>query len=717
MNRSLPVGYKGHLAGRSQAVLAQPGRQQLTMRVFWVGGFLSFFLAIAAPYGNMIIRGSYMALDFSTPGAIFLFLLLIGFINVLFKMTSTTPMALCWALGSLLAYGYYYGWVERADLFAPGFIFATFILFSSLINFGLILVGRTMVLNRAELILVYVMLLIVSALCTMGLSEQILPMITAVFYYASPQNKWREILFPHFSSHQVLVDDGVDGKTFYEGLSPGEEIPYGAWAEPLAWWAVFLLALYGTMVAISVIVRRQWIERERLPFPLTQVALTMVRGEGGAKINDFFKQGAMWAGFSLPMFFGSLQALHRYDAMFPAISLNWWATLFGKQTLQLSVSFAMVGFSYFINANIAAGIWLFHLLSKFEKELFLIAGLKSEQKIVYGVAGFPLMAYQGCGALIAMVLLGLWVGRSHFADVFKKTFGLAPDVDDSDEILSYRWAVGLLVGGVTIMAAWLWLMGTPGWVAVVFVLLALLIFLGITRIIAEAGLAAVRSPMIAPDLVIMGLGTNIVGQAGVWNLSLAYIWAADVRVFVMATCMNGLRLIQEMEPRLRRQVFAAILLALFIGALGSFWMIFHMAYKHGGVNLNSWFFKGGPEVAYNNALRNIEPAGVYWPGLGFFSGGGLLMVAMMWARQRFVWWPVHPIGFPIGANGMLNSVWFSVFLAWCLKKLILRFGGVALYHRSQAFFLGLICGQVSCNGVWLIVDYFTGKVGNSIFNL
>ena len=134
-------------------------------------------------------------------------------------------------------------------------------------------------------------------------------------------------------------------------------------------------------------------------------------------------------------------------------------------------------------------------------------------------------------------------------------------------------------------------MGTPGWIAILFVLMALLIFLGVTRIVAEAGLAAVRSPMIAPDLVIMGLGTNLVGQAGVWNLSLAYMWAADVRVFVMANCLNGLKLIEEMEPQLRRQVFAAIVLALFIGALGSFWMIFHLAYQHGGINLNSWFFK------------------------------------------------------------------------------------------------------------------------------
>ena len=91
------------------------------------------------------------------------------------------------------------------------------------------------------------------------------------------------------------------------------------------------------------------------------------------------------------------------------------------------------------------------------------------------------------------------------------------------------------------------------------------------------------------------------------------------------------------------------------------------------------------------------------------------MGVMMWARQRFLWWPVHPIGFVVGANGMLNTVWFSVFIAWFLKKLILRFGGVGLYRRSQVFFLGLICGQVTCNGIWLIIDYFTGKVGNSIF--
>jgi hypothetical protein len=201
------------------------------------------------------------------------------------------------------------------------------------------------------------------------------------------------------------------------------------------------------------------------------------------------------------------------------------------------------------------------------------------------------------------------------------------------------------------------------------------------------------------------------------NLSLAYIWAADIRVFVMATCTNALKMIEEMEPHSRRIVFWAMILAIFIGVLGSFWMIFHMAYRHGGINLNSWFFKGAPAYAYDYALRNIEPSGPYWPGIGFFTGGAAFMALIMWARQRLPWWPIHPIGFPLGANWLMERIWFSVFLAWAVKRTVLKFGGAGMYQRSQAFFLGLIAGQALCSGLWLVIDYFTGKVGNVVFSL
>ena len=100
--------------------------------------------------------------------------------------------------------------------------------------------------------------------------------------------------------------------------------------------------------------------------------------------------------------------------------------------------------------------------------------------------------------------MGLWVGRGHLKDVFNKALGRAPEVEDGDEIMSYRAAVLCLTGGVLVMIGWLWAMGATLWVAAVFIALSMLIFIGISRVVAEAGLAAVRSPMIAPTVGYLG---------------------------------------------------------------------------------------------------------------------------------------------------------------------------------------------------------------------
>jgi hypothetical protein len=91
------------------------------------------------------------------------------------------------------------------------------------------------------------------------------------------------------------------------------------------------------------------------------------------------------------------------------------------------------------------------------------------------------------------------------------------------------------------------------------------------------------------------------------------------------------------------------------------------------------------------------------------------MVLLMWLRQRFLWWPLHPIGFPIMANWIMDQIWFSVFLAWLVKVMILRYGGAGFFTRSRYFFLGLIVGQAGISGLFLVIDYITGVVGNSLF--
>lgn len=715
MKKEIPEFYRRYLQTRQQALLSQE-RRGLTWRGLGLGCFLSFFLAIGDPYGNMIIRGSYMALDFSTPGALFLFLVLTGALNALFKLAGRGRKHTLLLAGLVsLAWAWHYWPFTSLDPYSPGLIFSTFLLGCALLNLPLVWRGTSLALNRADLILVYAMLLMVSAVCSMGLSEQLLPMLTALFYYASPQNKWREKLFPHLP-HRAMVEDGQGNRAFYEGTGAAGAIPYGAWAEPLLWWGLFLGALYLSMVCIAVILRRQWMERERLPYPITQAGLALVRGEEeGRLVNGFFLRPAMWVGAAFPLVLGSLQALQRYYPATPALRLQWQLPLVGHQFLQVSISFAMLGFSYLINSSIAMGIWVFHLLSKIEKEALFLTGMRSEVKLMYGVSDAPLLGYQGVGGLLILVLGGLWVSREHLGQVLRRALGRGNPEVDAGEILSYRKALLGTVGGMGGMVLWLWFMGTPLWISLVFVGVAMLIFVGVTRIVAEAGLAALRSPLTAPDLVIQGLGSTLVGPAGVVNLSLAYIWAADIRIFALATCANALKLVEEMDLRSRRMVFAAMLAALIIGAGGAAWMIFHMAYRHGGVNLNAWFFNGAPRAAYDNALSHLAPQGVDWQGLGFLGGGAMVMGLLLWARQRYPWWPLHPLGFPIGAESMMDYVWFNVFFSWLVKGAVLRYGGAALYQRSQPFFLGMIAGQVLCNGLWLCIDYFTGKVGNSIF--
>lgn len=86
------------------------------------------------------------------------------------------------------------------------------------------------------------------------------------------------------------------------------------------------------------------------------------------------------------------------------------------------------------------------------------------------------------------------------------------------------------------------------------------------------------------------------------------------------------------------------------------------------------------------------------------------MGALMWLQYRLVWWPFHPLGFPISC--VFGKMWFSVFVAWVLKGSVLKYGGLKLFERLKPFFLGLILGEAVLAGFWVIIDYCTGMQSN-----
>ena len=89
--------------------------------------------------------------------------------------------------------------------------------------------------------------------------------------------------------------------------------------------------------------------------------------------------------------------------------------------------------------------------------------------------------------------------------------------------------------------------------------------------------------------------------------------------------------------------------------------------------------------------------------------------ALMWLQYRFVWWPFHPLGFPISC--VFATMWFSVFVAWVIKGTVLKYGGLGVFERLKPFFLGLILGEAVVAGFWVVVDYCAGMHGSRLGNI
>jgi len=52
------------------------------------------------------------------------------------------------------------------------------------------------------------------------------------------------------------------------------------------------------------------------------------------------------------------------------------------------------------------------------------------------------------------------------------------------------------------------------------------------------------------------------------------------------------------------------------------------------------------------------------------------MGLLIFARNRFMWWPFHPLGFPVSL--VANKIFVSVLIAWSIKSAAIGYGGPRL---------------------------------------
>ena len=588
---------------------------------------------------------------------------------------------------------------------------------------GNILVGlaaRRLSLRREELVLIFAMMFVSASLPTFGLVEHLLPMITGVYYYATPENGWAHIIQPLVpgwiapSQERLILG-------FYEGLPQGEGIPWGGWMVSLSAWLLFLLSLHLVSICLVVILRKQGVQGERLLYPMMQGPIELVTPgpENGpmAAVPPLLRRSLFWIGFALPVVIGSINGLSHYSPYFRGISMSTGFTILGV-SVPMQVSFSLLGFSYFISQPLGLGIWVFYLLTIIERGAFYTLGIASTEKLGwFSNPQAPYLTHQALGAMLMFALFTLWKARTHLRQVVRKAFTGDSRIDDEGEIISYRGAVYGIIGGLTVMTVWLNAAGIPLWVVPLFLAVAFLLFIALSRIVVEAGVALVRAPLIAPDFIMASMGVSRLGGSGLTGLAYCYPWTADIVTFPMASCANNLKLIEEtVAGPQRRPFFWAMMGGILVTLVSSFWIVIYLSYSYGGINLHDWWWRYSSEfpLTYLAQMLNSTATTDIWGWMFTFFGAGMMWLLMI-CQLRFVSWPLHPLGLAMGGTVFTSGVmWFNVFLAWLIKGWVLKYGGSAAYKSLRSFFIGMILGAFVVSGTWLVVDHFTGMTNNFV---
>ena len=435
---------------------------------------------------------------------------------------------------------------------------------------------------------------------------------------------------------------------------------------------------------------------------------------------------------AIPFSIGAINALHAYYEFIPKITLTGSLPIFRRTTiLRPTLSFSIIGLTYFLSRDVALGIWVFNLLAKTQEGVFNILGVTSNERMEWVTV--PILAHQAIGAMTVFVMMGRWMGRRHLAMVASLALrggeyasAISADgssasqsrrsTDEAQEIFTYRTAVLVLLGGTALMWWWLWQSGMPFWAVGILLFVAFVIFVGLTRMVTEGGFFITRAPMNPGNFMVSGFGVESLGVAGVTSLGYTFVWAGEMRIFVMAACANALKVAECIRGN-RRPLLWAMLTAILISAVSSVWVELSLCYRNGGINLSS-FYTGLVHYPFNFISRHVtNDTPVNWGGWLWTAYGGALMALLMAAKQRFVWWPIHPMSLPVSSMWMTDTIVLSVFISWMIKGVILKFGGPALYRKGKPLFIGLVVGQFVAMGFWVVVDYLTGMTDNVVYSL
>ena len=512
----------------------------------------------------------------------------------------------------------------------------------------------------------------------------------------------------------------------------------GAWVVPAVSWGLLFGCVYGAVLFGSVIVRRQWAENERLAFPLAGVYLSVIEPPApGHAFNAMFRSRSFLIAAGAVMVLHALNGLHEYGpGVWPAIPLGYDLhgifanpplSYFSEAIKTNRLFFSVIGITFFLQSQVAFSLWFFVVLLGVEVAAVGAGGGEFTGRMQHDEA---------LGAMFPIALSLLWVGRKQWAAVGRRMVRRARADDPAGRYLPYGLAGwGFVLCGVG-CCAWLLAAGASALGTLIILGFVATLYLVIGHVVAETGLFFM---MIAIDIA---PSSQLALTAAYGPLS----GRTTLRAYFNTSFFNFLSVQGSRESLPPYAIhamcvadkaafdceaasgrggavgfFGCLALALIVGYVtaGSSMLVTEYSYAASidakpEAPINSFSTVAVPTSLtagltngyVSEGNRGIETRRF----LTHFGLGAAVAAALAALRLRLAWWPFHPVGFLL-ACGSVQGIWFSIFLGWLAKSLLVRFGGGGMIRAARPFFLGLILGEAAAAAGWMLVSLTLALLG------
>ena len=210
------------------------------------------------------------------------------------------------------------------------------------------------------------------------------------------------------------------------------------------------------------------------------------------------------------------------------------------------------------------------------------------------------------GALACLVVWRLWVARRHLRDVFLKAIqNPIPQTIPQRFCPIARWCACFALS-LAYVLFWLCRIGMDVATALVFLGALSVIYIGLARVVSEAGMVY-SGATVTPQAFVMDMrGTEVMSAGSLTGIALSYAIVDYMRGLFTPGVAQSIKMGELIRGNRRALLFWAGISVL-LGLAASVFYTLHLGYAYGAYNFPRFpFFSGDPKGIYGSTLTMMH---------------------------------------------------------------------------------------------------------------